>query len=94
MASIIVRHKVSDYTKWKKVYDQYKPTVKSMGGKSQSLMRSAVDPHELVILTKFDNVDLGRKWAESEDLKKAMKEAGVSDQPTVYFLDELEDVVL
>jgi hypothetical protein len=33
-----------------------------------------------------------QKFYESEDLKKVMKKAGVTDKPDIYFLEEVETV--
>lgn len=92
MAAIIVRHKVSDYAKWKAVYDQYKNRIKTIGGRSQTLLRNAENPNELLILSKWDSIDSGRKWVTSDVLKQAMAEAGVADKPTFFLLDEVEEM--
>lgn len=94
MATVLVRHKVSDFAKWKAVYDEYKPKVKLQGGKSQKLLMNAEDPHEIVVITEFENINKGREWAKSAELRQAMEKAGVSDSPTLFFLEEKESVSL
>lgn len=92
MATVMVRHKVNDYAKWKSVYDEGKKMVKGKGGKRQRLFKNSANPNELVILTEVDSMDNARGFAQSEDLKQFMQRGGVADEPTVYFLEEVEDV--
>lgn len=94
MATVSIRHKVSDYAKWKAVYDEAKPIVKSGGGKRQRLFRNSADSKELVVLTEFDDMSKAKQFAQSEDLKQAMQRAGVAEVPTIFFLEEVENVAL
>jgi hypothetical protein len=45
-----------------------------------------------VILFEWDDLKKARQFVQSEDLRQAMRRSGVSDQPDVYFLDEVERV--
>jgi heme-degrading monooxygenase HmoA len=92
MGYILIRHKVVDYAQWKPVFDEHGVTRKANGCKGGHLFRSSEDPHEVVILFEWDNMEKARQFVQSEDLRKAMKRAGVSDQPDMYFLDEVERV--
>lgn len=94
MAIVSIRHKVSDYAKWKEVYDQGKSMIKSSGGKNQRLFRNSANPNELVILTEFDDMSKAKKLVEGNDLKQAMQRGGVSEVPTIFFLEEVENVTL
>lgn len=94
MATVLVRHKVGDYGKWKSVYDEGKTLVKSSGGKRQRLFKNSQNDRELVILTEFDDLEKAHKFAHSDELKQTMSKAGVAEEPTVYFLEELEDQTL
>ena len=51
------------------------------------MLRSADDKNELVVI--FDDMDTkkAKEFAASPDLKETMKKAGVTDQPTIYFLE-------
>jgi len=46
------------------------------------------NPSELAALPERDDLAKDCQFAESEDLRKDMKRAGVSDRPDVYFLEE------
>ena len=87
MGMLIVRHKVKDYAKWRPMFDAHVQKQKAAGLSHPRVMRSADDKNELVIM--FDDMDTkkAREFAASEDLKETMMKAGVSDKPTIYFLE-------
>jgi len=89
MPFMLVRHKVKDYAKWKPVFDDHSEARREAGSKGSRIFRKASDPDEIIILFEWDSLDNAKKFAKSEDLKKRMQEAGVSDQPDIYFLEEL-----
>jgi heme-degrading monooxygenase HmoA len=92
MPYVLVRHKVTDYGKWKAVFDEHGATRKASGFRGHHLFHNADDPNELVILFEVDDLEKARQFGQSEDLRQAMLRAGVSDQPDMYFLDEIERV--
>lgn len=92
MPYVLVRHKVEDYVKWKPVFDEHGATRKASGFMGHHLFRNADDTHELVILFEVDDLERARQFVRSEDLRQAMQRAGVSDQPDIYLLDEVERV--
>ncbi|KCZ72713.1 Antibiotic biosynthesis monooxygenase [Candidatus Methanoperedens nitroreducens] len=92
MPYLLIRHKVKDYARWKPVFEEHGSTRKDKGSKGGYLFRSSDDPDEIVILLEWDDLGRAREFARSEDLRQAMKRAGVSDKPDVYFLEEIERV--
>ncbi len=90
MPYMLVRHKVKDYDKWKPIYKEHGATRKASGSKEARLFRNADNPNEMIILFEWDDLAKARKFAQSEDLIKTMRKAGVSDKPDIYFLDEIE----
>jgi len=92
MTYLLVRHKNKDYAKWKTVFDEHSATRKASGSKGGRLFRNADNPNEIVVIFEWDNLEKARRFAQSEDLKKTMQQAGVIDKPDVYFLEEIERV--
>jgi hypothetical protein len=39
---------------------------------------------------EWDSLENARRFADAEDLREAMQRAGVTDEPDVYFLEEVE----
>ena len=87
MGMLIVRHKVKDYNTFRPVFDAHMETQVSAGLRNPRVMRSADDPNEMVILFDDMNTADAKAFMASDDLKQKMMEAGVSDQPTIYFLE-------
>jgi quinol monooxygenase YgiN len=90
MPYVLIRHKVEDYAKWKSVFDEHGPARKASGCKGGQLLRSADNPNELVILLEWNEIANARQFVQSDDLRQAMQRAGVTGQPDVFFLDEVE----
>ena len=88
MTTILVRHKVSDYAKWKSAYDSFDALHKSFGVTHSQILRGSEDGNEVVVLTEIESLSKARKFAQSEELKKAMQATGVVDHPDVYFLEK------
>ena len=90
MPYMLVRHKIEDYAKWKPVYDRHVATRKTSGSKGAHLFRNSENSNEIIILFEWDDLGKAKKFAQSEDLIKTMKMAGVIDKPDIYFLEEIE----
>jgi heme-degrading monooxygenase HmoA len=90
MPYLLVRHKVEDYAKWKPVYDKNGGARKAGGSKGARVFRNANNPKEIVVLTEWDDLAKARQFSQSEDLKKAMQQGGVTGAPEVLFLDQVE----
>ena len=88
MGMMIIRHKVRDYGHWRPLFDGHAEMQKAAGLTNPRVYHSA-DSNKSEIVVVFDTKDTksAKAFAASDDLKKAMGEAGVLDTPTVYFLE-------
>jgi hypothetical protein len=89
MATMFVRHTVSDYAAWRKVYDEFEPTRKSMGVTSHGVYRSVDDPNDITAYHEFASIEAARAFAASDELHHAMQNAGVSGPPTIWFTERV-----
>lgn len=89
MATMLVQHRVSDFAKWKAVYDSVVDMRKSNGELSDDIYRDADDPNSLKIVFKWDSLERAKKYAQSPELKAAMQKAGVDGPPKISFLNEV-----
>jgi hypothetical protein len=91
MGMMIIRHKVRDYGHWRPLFDGHAEMQKAAGLTNPRVYHSA-DSNKSEIVVVFDTKDTKRAkaFAASDDLKKAMGEAGVLDTPTVYFLESID----
>jgi hypothetical protein len=84
---VLIRHKVADFGKWKPVYDAHLSARQKAGLEEEHLFRNADDPNEVLLLFSAEDIDKAKEFNASDDLRRAMEKAGVSDKPDVYFLE-------
>jgi hypothetical protein len=86
MPHLLVRHKVSDYAKWKTAYDGHSPARQKADLKEEHLLRNIDDPNEVIILFQTGEIEKAKAFSQSADLREVMQNAGVVDKPDIYFL--------
>ena len=84
MATHFVRHKVADYTSWRKLYDEFDPVRKSMGVKSDGVYQLEGNPNDVTVYHEFDSVAAAKALIEDPRLREAMMKAGVQGEPDVW----------
>ncbi len=88
--TMFVKHKVSDYGNWKRVYDEFASTRKEKGVTGASVHRDANDADTLTVTHQFNDLKAATSFADSEELKSAMANAGVSGPPEIWFTEDIE----
>jgi heme-degrading monooxygenase HmoA len=88
MPYCLIRHKVQDYARWKPVFDEHIGARQDGGSQGGFLFRNAKDPNEVLVLLKWETVEEGRRFTESEGLREVMARAGVEGDPQITFLEE------
>ena len=53
MPYLLVRHKASDFSKWKAAYDAHLPAREEVGLKEGHLLRNMEDPNEVVLANRY-----------------------------------------
>lgn len=87
MASyMLVRHKVRDFAEWKRVYDAHLPWRTEAGLAERYVLHGADDANEIVLFFQLEDLERGKAFAASDDLREKMKKAGVVDKPDIQFL--------
>jgi hypothetical protein len=90
MITTAIRHSVTDYGKWKTVYDTFTPT--SEGAKFARVNRSVDDPSMVTVVAGFETVELARAFVNNPALKAKMSEAGVLGSPRIEINEEVESI--
>jgi quinol monooxygenase YgiN len=85
MATMFVRHTVSDYKNWRKVYDEFASVQKAKGVTAESVYQAADNPNDVTVIHEFASVEAAQSFAQSSELKNAMRNAGVVGAPTIWF---------
>ena len=87
MGTIIVRHKVKDYGKWRSLFDGHAEKQRAAGLTNPRVYRSVDDNNEIVVVLDAADIKRAKDFAASPDLKETMMRAGVIDVPTIHFLE-------
>ena len=90
MATLLVRHKVKNYSAWKKVFDDFVSVRRAGGEKSYQIFHTETDPNNLLLTFQWDSLNNAKKFAGSSVLKEAMQKAGVIEEPKIDFLNEID----
>ena len=90
MATVIIRHKVEDYAKWKRGYDEADWLRKQHGITYASLHRAESESNEVIAVHQFKDMN-GAKGFVS-DVPRLMETIGVLGKPEIWFAEDLEQV--
>ena len=90
MITTAIRHSVTDYDKWKTVYDTFRPT--SEGAKFARVNRSVDDPNMVTVVAGFDTLELAKAFLDNPTLKTKMTEAGIVGTPRIELNEEVESI--
>jgi len=90
MITTAIRHSVSDYGKWKTVYDTFTPT--SVGANFARVNRSVEDPNLVTVVAGFDTLELAQAFLANPNLKAKMTEAGIVGSPRIEINEEIESL--
>ncbi len=90
MATFIVRHKVKDYAAWKKVFAEHGKVRAQFGFTESRVYRYLDDPNHLIIVCDVKDIQKAKALAAAPDLAQTMKQAGVIDEPKLFYLDDGE----
>lgn len=88
---VIVRHKVKDFNAWKPFFVGDAKRQRDAGLTHWNLTRNKHDQNEVVIIFECTDLDKARQLVSDASLAEVMKKAGVVDQPTFFFLEEIEN---
>ena len=87
MVRMFARHQVADYDAWRKVYDAFDRG--SLGVRAHAVYRNGSDPSDITVWHDFDDGATAESFANSDELKAAMAEAGVISAPNIWITDEM-----
>lgn len=87
MALVIVAHRVEDYNKWKRVYDEDVERRNKAGLKEVKCGRKKGDPDNVYLVWRTDDIAKFEKMMDNPELEEVMKKAGVKAKPEVTIVE-------
>ena len=88
MTYAIVRHKVEDYDKWKEAFDAALDFRKDAGEKHFLVCTDCDDKNIVTVMVEWEDLEIAKKFFESDELKEKMKETGVTEEPEIRYVEE------
>jgi len=87
MKTVILSHRVKDFTAWKPVYDADTDRRTQAGLKEIAVGKDTNDKQEVYMIYQTQDVDRAMKMMDDPDLAEAMQKAGVISKPKFIILD-------
>ena len=84
MATLFVRHQAEDYAAWRRTYDAFQSTAKTLGVQSDVVYQAVGDPNDITVSHEFATVEAAQAFVSSPELRAAMHDAGVVGAPTIW----------
>lgn len=82
MTYINVRHTVTDYAKWRPIYDADETRRRSAGSTGiNQIYRDTIDPNIVTLIMEWDNTVNAQKFMNDPKLAEVMQKAGVIGKP-------------
>ena len=86
MTYVLIRHKVTDFGKWKLAYDRDLTSRQRAGLKETHLLHNVQNHEEVVLLFEADDLQTALEFCNSSDVRDTMQKAGVIAPPDILFL--------
>lgn len=83
---MVIKHKISNYAKWKGSYDGHDSARLANGIHSYIIGRGLQDSNTILVSVKVDDMAKAKAFAKDPGLKKAMQKGGVTGAPTINFV--------
>lgn len=93
MAQILLHENIRDFAQWKRVFDERSATRGESGSRGYRMYRNSSNPDELFIIMDWESNESAREYANSPGLKAAIERAGVTTEPGIYVLEEIDSKV-
>ena len=87
MPHLLVKQNIEDYAKWKGIFDRDIGVRETSGSKGGLVFQNSSDPNEVFVLMEWDSMENMQQFAQSDELKERMQEAGVTGPPAIYFMN-------
>ncbi len=83
---VVIKHKVSDFAKWKISYEAHDSARLANGIHNYVISRGLQDSNMILVSLKVDDMAKAKTFAKDPGLKKAMQKGGVKGTPSFAFL--------
>ena len=83
------RMTIQDYELWQRLMRENADNRRAAGAKSYHLLRSDMDPHDVMIIHEWDDLEAARRWFTSEPFHANVQKHGGQNR-ILYFSEYSE----
>ena len=87
----VITFEVADFDKWKTTFDSHMALRKAAGVLGHHISRGVEDAKQVTVYFALSDLEKFKEFIASDDLKKAMAEAGVESQSAAMIMKPVED---
>jgi hypothetical protein len=87
MTKMYVRHTVSDFAKWKSVFDNHDVTRRKFGAKKSEAFSNSQNPNEVLAVIEWENKEQANRFLKESDVQEIMHNGGVTNAPEVSYAE-------
>ncbi len=91
MATLIVKHRVSNFETWKQTFDGMTAERAKHGWLGHRVLRDAQDPNIVTIINHVKDLAGAKAYGGSPALREAMQRGGVQGPPEISLCDDVDD---
>jgi len=88
MATILVLHRVVDYSVWRKTYETSEGLQKELGVIEESVYQTKGDSNNVLVLHRFATMPEAQAFVTNPKLRELMTQGGVIGEPRIEFYEE------
>lgn len=82
---VVVRYKVSDYAKWREMYDTRDSMRTANGLRNYVIGRGVEDTNAIMVAVKADDMDKAKAFTKDASLRSALQKGYVTGTPKYHF---------
>jgi hypothetical protein len=90
----LLTHRVEDVDRWKVGFDGHEPARRAAGILGHHINRARDDPHLVTLFLTLSDLDRGKAFASSSELRDVMQKVGVVTQPEIQWLQPVRAAVV
>jgi hypothetical protein len=90
----LITHPVADADYWKVGFDHHEPSRRAAGAIAHHINRAEGDPKLITIFLAMSDIDNAQAFADSADLKTAMRRCGVTAPPVVRWMEPVREAAV
>ncbi len=93
-AAVLISYQIADWDQWKATFDAGEAKRADNGIVGHHINRAEGDPNSLSIYLAVGDADKAKAYAESDEVKALMQEAGVTSEPEVMWVKPVAESVI